>query len=224
MDPFTLLMGATSLAGLGMKVFGGASQGDASSQYAQQSNQAMQAYASKAMGLNTQIADQEQAANDVRQNSMEVAARRQSLEITRNNQRMSALALSNSVSSGSQFGSGLAGGQAQIQDQSAFNSLGVSQNLQAGRNMFSINNQISGLKRDVANNQLSYQQQKSSLDANYQTQSSENQGLQSLGGSLMSAAQPMSAMAKNFAGGAAGGPNPLGSMGTFLSMGSMFGI
>lgn len=224
MDPFTLLMGATSLAGLGMKIFGGDKQGSDSSAYASQSNAAMQAYGAKATGLNNQIADQEQSANDVRQQAMEVSARRQSLEIMRNSQRMGALALSNAVNSGSQFGSGLAGGEAQVQDQSAFNLQGVNQNLMAGRQMFGIDNTISGLKRNVANNQLTYQMQKGSLDAQYQTQSANNQGMQAFGGGLMQAASPMGAMAKNFMGGNAGGPNPLGSMGSFLSMGSGFGF
>jgi len=77
-----------------------------------------------------------------RRSAMELAAQRGSLEITRNAQRARALGTENAVAGGSQLGSGLQGGLAQIQGQASTNQLGISQNLQIGRNIFDISQDI----------------------------------------------------------------------------------
>lgn len=128
MDPLTLGIGAV---GLGLQVFGGFSAASA----------AKQAY-----GIQQNITGLEGQVNDQRRQAMELSARRQQLENFRNTQRVRAMGMNAAVNQGAQFGSGLQGGQAQATDQGNFNALGVSQNLQIGRNMFGLQDQISQQK------------------------------------------------------------------------------
>lgn len=151
MDPLTLGIGAV---GLGMSIFGGVS----ASQHAEE-----------AARVSGQIAGLEKDVNEQRRTAMELSSRRQQMEVFRNNQRQRAMASNAAVNQGAQFGSGLQGGLAQVQDQSMFNSLGISQNLEIGRNIFGLNDQISG-----------YKAQLSSIQGSMAT----DQGLASLGGSI----------------------------------------
>lgn len=158
MDPISIIAGITSLVGLGTSLFGGASA----------SHDAKQA-----ASIQSNIAGLEGGLEDQRHTAMELAAKRQSTEILRSNQRARSLALSNATSQGAQFGSGLQGGLAQVDDQGAFNLAGVSQNLQIGEAMFGINKQITGQKQQLAQ---------------VQGQQATDQGIASLGGSIMKAA------------------------------------
>ena len=109
-------------------------------------------------GLNAMSAQKEEAeasrgitqlemkADLQRRQAMELSAQRSSLEVTRNAQRARSMATENAVSSGSQLGSGLQGGLAQIQGQATTNQLGINQNLQIGRNIFDINQGISAAR------------------------------------------------------------------------------
>lgn len=132
MDPITAGLG---VVGVGMQLFGGLS--------------AMSA-ASKVSGLQKQEAANEMAVNDQRAQQMELSNRRQQMENFRNTQRARAMGLEASVNQGAQFGSGMAGGQAQAQDQGAYNALGLDQNLTIGRNIFALNDKISSEKADVS--------------------------------------------------------------------------
>lgn len=96
---------------------------------------------------------QEQQANLVRQKAMQLSAHRQNIENIRNVQRQAALATATATNQGAQFGSGLAGGLGQIQAQGAWNAQGINQNLEMGEQMFSINNNISGLKQQLSQSQ-----------------------------------------------------------------------
>src|SRR5258706_2000925 len=115
MDPLTLGIGAI---GLGLQIFGGAKQASDTSALAQ-----------KSYAINSQITGLEGQVNDQRRQAMELSARRQQLEIFRNTQRARAQGLAAATNQGAQFGSGLAGGQAQATDEGLFNIAGVNQNL-----------------------------------------------------------------------------------------------
>src|SRR5438045_747983 len=121
MDPLTLGIGAISL---GMQLYGRFSGAGHASQFAD---------------LERQQAGLEQQINAQKKQQMELNGRRQLLEVYRNTQRLKAQGLAVGVSQGAQYGSGVAGGQAQISDQGAYNALGVNQNLQIGRNIFGLN-------------------------------------------------------------------------------------
>jgi hypothetical protein len=154
MEPFSLaLMGV----GLGMQVFGGLESAKNAKQQA---------------AVSQDIARKEQGINDVKQRQMELEGRRMQMENIRNSQRARAMAESAAVNQGAQFGSGLQGGLAQIQDQTLYNMFGVNQALVAGREINQFNQGISGDKQKLA-----------ALGGEQAT----NQAISSLGGSLMKA-------------------------------------
>lgn len=88
----------------------------------------------------------QKAVNAQRQSAMELSARRQQMETFRNTQRQRAMGIQAATNQGAQYGSGLAGGTADTQNQGAFAQLGINQNLTIGRNIFGLDNQISDLK------------------------------------------------------------------------------
>jgi hypothetical protein len=163
------MVGATAI-GVGMQGYG-ALQGSRAARRSAEADRA--------------IAAQEQRAEAVRMQAMELDARRRKLEIVRTQQRARSLSLASATAQGAQYGSGLQGGYGQIGGMTGFNELGVNQNLYQGREMFGINSVISGLKMQKA-------------DA--QGQMATAQGISSLGGSIMNSAQGLS----NFAGGFGG--------------------
>ncbi len=157
MDPVSILTGITSLVGLGTSLFGGASSASD---------------AKHAAAIQSNIAGLEGGLEDQRHTAMELAARRQSVETLRTNQRARATAINNATNQGAQFGSGLQGGLAQVEDEGLFNLSGISQNLEIGESMFGINKQITGQKQQLAQ---------------VQGKQATDQGLISLGGSIMKA-------------------------------------
>lgn len=94
----------------------------------------------------------------LRRQMMEVNARRQSMQDLRNAQRARSLALTNATRGGGQLGSGLQGGYGQIAGESNVNQLGISQNLQAGEQMFDLKNQENTYKMNYANSQMHSQE------------------------------------------------------------------
>lgn len=132
MDPITAGIGIVSL---GMQLYGGMGASSAAKQ---------------ASGIQQNIAGLDEQANAQRQVAMEVDSRRKSLENFRQTQQTMALAKNNAVGSGSQFGSGYAGGKAQVMDQGLFNEQGINQNLQIGEKLFSIDNQVDEQKKALA--------------------------------------------------------------------------
>lgn len=157
MDPVTALTGVTALIGLGASLFGGTSAASDAKQ---------------AANIQSNIAGLEGGLEDQRHRAMELSANRQSLEILRTNQRARSVAINNATNQNAQYGSGLQGGLAEVGDQGLFNLAGVSKNLEIGEAMFGINKQITGQKQQLAQ---------------VQGQSATDQGIASLGGSLVSA-------------------------------------
>lgn len=170
MDPFTAFSSAVQVVGLGMSLFGGASAASD---------------ASKAASIQSNIAGLEGGLEDQRHTAMELSAHRQQLEILRNNQRARSTATANATNQGAQFGSGLQGGLAQVQDQSLFNLSGVNQNLQIGDAMFGINKQITEQKQQLAM---------------VQGQSATDQSIASLGGALVKTGPVIGQIASGFGG------------------------
>lgn len=127
--------GIGDIAGFGLGVYGSLGAAGASKQEAQ---------------ISKQIAGLEIQADQQRKTAMEISARRMQTESVRNAQRARSMALQNATTQGAQFGSGLQGGYGSIEGQSAFNQLGVSQNLQIGENLFGINQQIDVQKMAMA--------------------------------------------------------------------------
>lgn len=190
MDPLTLGIAAV---GLGIQLAGGASA----------ASKAHEAY-----GIQSNITGLEGQANDQRRTAMELSARRQGMEIFRNNQRARALAINNATNQGASYGnsSGLPGGLAQVADQSMFNLQGVNQNLELGRNIFGIDDQISKQKLALSGVQGSM---------------ATSQGIGQLGGSIASNAGTLGKIGQY-------GYGQLGSLGssgkTFNNLGSGFDI
>jgi len=173
MEPFSMMfmMGA----GLGMQAIGGLLGHSASEEY----NQAQK----QQIGLEQKVEAQ-------RKDSMELDARRRSLENLRNVQRARSMALNSATSQGAQFGSGLQAGYSQISAQGSWNQAGISQNQAIGENIFGLNEQMSQNKITMAN-------------ANMDLQTS--QGLSSFGSSLIGAARPFGQI---FSGYSNGTPSP----------------
>lgn len=101
-------------------------------------------------GISSDIAANEEAINEQREQQMVLNARRSQLEVYRNTQRARAQGLAAATNQGAQYGSGISGGQAQASAQGAFNSLGISQNTQIGQNIFGLTNNIDTLQGQLA--------------------------------------------------------------------------
>jgi hypothetical protein len=162
--------------------------------------------AEKLSALEKQQAGLEQGINEQKRQQMLLNSRRSTLEIFRNTQRMRAQSIQAGVSQGAQFGSGLQGGLAQIYNQGLYNAQGVSQNLEIGRNIFGLNDQISGVKMQMSD-------VKSDL--------ATDQGWASLGGSILSGAGTIGSVGTSLFGGSSGGGFGLGSL--FMGGGSPSG-
>lgn len=178
-----LLGAGVSAVGLGMSIFGGLEQSHIAKEQA---------------GVSADIAKQEQGINDQKQQAMELAGRRQQLEIIRNNQRARALAENNATNQGAQFGSGLQGGLAQVADQSLFNLVGVNSALETGRNIAGYNNTISQDKIRMA--QLG-------------GDAASAAGFASLGGSILKAGPMVGALSGGFGSRSSSGGNYSGTPG-----------
>lgn len=173
MDPISI---GLQIAGLGMSLFGGGASLFGSK---------------KTSELQEKIANEERLANQQRLRAMELSSRRQQIQNIRNVQLQRSMALTAATAQGAQFGTGLAGGIAQVNAEGAWNELGITQNTEIGRNMFAINDRISGLKAQIGETQ---------------SEMAMYQGLGSLGGSLMKAGPTIGALTKN-AFGSSGGYN-----------------
>lgn len=110
--------------------------------------------------------------NQKRREAMELSARRMQTENLRNTQLQRSMALTSATAQGAQLGTGLAGGLAQVSATGAWNAAGISQNLEIGRDMFGLNEQISRSKMS---------------ESDSMSQMAMYQGLSSLGGSMFSA-------------------------------------
>lgn len=129
---------------------------------------------------------QEQAIEAQRQKQMELEAKRRQLEILRQGQRARSLALATTTNQGAQFGSGLEGAYGQASGQEGSQLLAGTQNLEIGRGIF-------GLNQNVTADRIRYSQGQS----NYQS----GAALSSLGGTIISSAGAISRIGGSFGGG-----------------------
>ncbi len=167
MDPITIALG---IAGLGLSLFGGASQAANAKEQAQVSGQ---------------IAQDEQKVQAQKQQQVQLEAQRSSLQNFRNIQQAQDQGLSTATSQGAQFGSGLAGGQAAATNEGFQNALGINQGLEISKNIFGIDTDISSKRVQLA--QLG-------------GEAATDQGIQSLGGSLLKAGPIIGSFGKNLGG------------------------
>lgn len=169
--------------------------------------------ANQSYGINSGTIQAEQQIQAQQAQAMEIDARRQQLEVIRNQQRNRALALATGVGQAGQgaiSGSALQGAYGQASGQSGVNLLGIQQNLQIGRNIYGLNQTISGnqiamndLQHTYALQQAQNQTAKSNLSFDYavsnagfqtrladtQTLMSQGQGLINQGSGLVSQGQ-----------------------------------
>lgn len=187
-----ILSVATSAVGLGLQIFGGHKASEDASRYAQQEAQ----FAQQGAAIAKDEARQEQSINDLKQRQMEIEGNRTQIENIRNMQRARALGINSAVNQGAQYGSGLAGGLADTENQANFNILGVSQALGIGRGINNYNQAISYDKMQAADLRANQQTQQ----AFYQARQAQNQGLMSLGGALLKAGPSVGPFAKQAGG------------------------
>ena len=141
--------------------------------------------AHKAAGISKDIANQEMQINALKQQQMELEGRRTQVQNIRNTQRSIALGLNSAVNQGAQMGSGLGGGYAQSVNQGNWNMLGVDQALGIGRDIAGHNNKISQDKMQLAD---------------VQSDQATDQGIASLGGSLLKSGGIIGQFAQGFGG------------------------
>lgn len=165
MDPISLTLSAI---GVGMQIFGGISGAGSASQGAD---------------ISMDITRQEQKINDAKQKQMELEGRRTQMENIRNGQRARAMAENSAVSQGAQFGTGLQGGLAQVQDQTQFNMSGVNGALSIGREINTYNQAISQDKIQLAG---------------VQSSAASAQGFASIGGAIMKAGPIVGQISQGF--------------------------
>jgi hypothetical protein len=153
--------------------------------------------------INQGIVGEQREIEATKRQAMEVDARRQQLEIVRNQQRARALGLTTATAQGASKGSGLQGGYGQISGQTGVNLLGVQQNLQAGRDIFdsnasisNYNSQMADLTYNYAVQQAATQTSKSNLaygyaqsNAGFQTRQADVQTLAAQGGGQVAQGQ-----------------------------------
>lgn len=160
------------------------------------------------LALSTSTVQAQQKIEAQRRSAMELDARRNQLEIVRNQQRARALGLSNAQHSGTKGNSGLQGAYGQFSGQTGVNLLGVQQNLQIGQNIFDQNANISNnniamaqLQNTYALQQAANQTTKSNLvynlasaNAGFQTRMADTQTLASQGAGMVAMGQGQAQM------------------------------
>lgn len=164
MDPISIGLG---VVGFGMQIFGGLSAAEHSREQAE---------------ISQKISAEERKVNEQKRLQMQLSARRQQTEIFRNMQRARAQGQNAATQQGASLGSGLQGGLAQVAAQSFFNAQGINQNLEIGENIFSLNNNISGLRAQ---------------SSQVQSDAATDQGIASLGGSIVKAGPIIGAFGRN---------------------------
>jgi hypothetical protein len=139
--PYGMIAGAA--LGIGLEIFGGKKSYDAAKDYNAAQVQQIQL---------------EQQQESVRFQAAAIKKNRDDLENLRNTQKAAALGLAAGVNQGAQFGSGVAGGQAEVQDEGTFNALGLSQNWQFTSQNYNLTAQLNQAKIAQANAGLKMQQ------------------------------------------------------------------
>lgn len=104
----------------------------------------------KAASANASIAASQQQANQISMQAMAVDAQRRQLETIRKAQVARSMSTAVATSQNAQLGSGLQGAQSQISGEANYNVLGINQNLDFGKEMGAVNNQISNARISLA--------------------------------------------------------------------------
>lgn len=146
----------------------------------------------------------------VRQQAMEMSARRSQLEDVRNTQRARANAMAADVNQGANQGTGAKGGLASVTNQGYYGLQGINQSLQSGEQMFSLNKSVDQNKITMA--QLGGQ------ESSLQSQAAMYGGISSLGGSFIKAGPTLG----NIFGGSGGGGTNNQSFNPFSYTGSLY--
>jgi hypothetical protein len=153
MDPITATLG---IAGLATSLYGGIMGAGVARQEAQ---------------VSQDVAKQEGQENNLNQQLMNIQSRRAQLQTMRNTQKARAYGIqAGATQTGSLTGSGVQGGQASSADQGIFGLTGINQTTGINNDLFSINNNITADKMQLA-----------SLGG----QAATDQGIQSIGGAIM---------------------------------------
>lgn len=118
---------AAGLAGIGLSIFGGTSQAGIQKEEA---------------GVSAEIAGYEEQINKQRQNLATLTYRRQGIENMRKVQQSRSLARAAGVQGGAQFGSGVAGAEAQASAEGAFNTQDLAESYKIGQNIFGLTSSI----------------------------------------------------------------------------------
>lgn len=163
-----LILAGAAVAGVALQAYGMFSSSQTASQMAVH---------------NQRIVGLEKKAEAQRKQQMDLQGRRDLLQNVRMAQRARALALANATSQGAGQGSGLQGGYGQIRGQETTNALGIYQNLQIGRSMFDINQQIGSERSEIAR-----------LGANL----SQHQAVQQFGSSIVSSLPAIKGLSGGF--------------------------
>lgn len=183
------LSAGIGIAGLAMQLFGGLGGASVSKQQSQLNAQSAQ--------ISGQVSADEGKINEQKKMQVGLEAQRAQLENFRNVQKAQAHNLNTATQQGAQFGSGLAGGQAEAQDQGGVNALGIGQNLEISNNIFGIDADISSKRVQMAN----LQSQSAQLGGDAATY----QGISSLGGALVKAGPTIGSFSQNIFSGFGGG-------------------
>lgn len=130
-----MLTDILGIVGLGMSIFGGLGQSGVAKQQA---------------NVSAGIAGDEEQLNTIKQRQNTLSTNRAQLENLRNVQRARAQGVNSAVQGGAQFGSGMAGGQAQVADAGMTNSVGLSQKLQTSNEEFGVTGDIDQKKIQMA--------------------------------------------------------------------------
>ena len=132
-----------------------------------------------------QILGQEQAENDVRQRAVALMAQRKQIQSVREAQMAGARSRAAAVQGGAQFGSGAKAGEQMAQSGNAYNQETISQDLQSANQMFALDRNINSLKSQIGLSQTSL---------------ANNEGIMSIGQSLLGAAGPLGRLGATAAG------------------------
>jgi hypothetical protein len=207
-----IIMGITAAAGIGMQLYGASESKKTSQKAAQQSRtaakQQRQQVKKKIIPLLKEQRDLEDTASKaseeaekLRKQQMELDAMRTRRNIMRDAARTRAMSLAVANAQGAKDGSGFFGALAQITGEEARLKLGLGQNLEIGRGIFSFNMAASTAlrkaaklrtKENIQRTKLGMEVERSQAATNATLASDKGSGYSAIGTSLVSASGAMS--------------------------------
>lgn len=135
MDPVSAMSGASALIGMGVEAYGFLNESK---------------YASQATQIQQNILATDEKINNQREQQMNLDAARKMVDVQQRTQMARSRTLAAAVNQGAQFGSGAAGAAGSEYSQGARNTENINQDLQIGKNIFSLTNQEDALKSQLA--------------------------------------------------------------------------